>query len=173
MARAPRDGERQKVYDAEDAAFLDTSYAERLGRRGCTWLLDRMVATPWWSAAAGPSPALRPARADSTRSTTVVAGDRAEVRIGPGMDQPHVLSHELAHLVASPAAGHGPLFRAAHLDVALVLLGSHGAGRLAAGYARGHLPVAERGWPPPPDHGPGGLLAVWEARLALEALHAR
>lgn len=173
MAPPARDGERRKVYDAEDAAFLDTSYAERLGERGCTWLLERMAATPWWSAAVGGAPALRAARVDSTRSTTVVAGDRAEVRIGPGMDQAHVLSHELAHLVASPAAGHGPRFRAAHLDVALVLLGSHGAGRLAAGYARGDLPVAVRIWPPPADHGPGGLLAVWEARLALEALRAR
>ncbi len=173
MVGAPRDGERQKTYDAEDTAFLDTSYAERLGEQGCRWLLDRMAATPWWSAAGARPPALRAARVDSTRSTTVVAGDRAEVRIGPGMDQAHVLSHELAHLVASPAAGHGPLFRAAHLDVALVLLGSHGAGRLAAGYARGDLLVAERSWPPPADHGPGGLLAVWEARLALEALRAR
>ena len=168
-----RDGERQRVYDAEDAAFLDTSYAERLGERGCRWLLDRLAATPWWAAVAGGPPRLRAARVDSTRSTTVVGADRAEVRIAPGMDQPHVLSHELAHLVAGPAAGHGARFRAAHLDVATVLLGDHGVRRLGAAYARGLLLVAGRPWPPPPGHGDGGLLAVWEARRALEALRGR
>ncbi len=170
MGAAARDGERQKVYEAEDAAFLDTSYAERLGERGCRWLLDRLVSTPWWEVAAGSRPALLAARHDSARSTTAVAADRVEVRIGPGMDQAHVLSHELAHLVAGPETGHGPRFRTAHLDVATVLLGGHGTGRLAERYARGGLDLARRRWPPPPDHGEGGLLAVWEARRALDAL---
>jgi len=169
-----RDGDRQRVYDAEDAAFLETSYAERLGERGCRWLLDHLVALPWWSTATpGPPPVLRAARSDSGRSTTVVAGDRVEVRIGPGMDQAHVLSHELAHLVAPGGAGHGAAFRAAHLDVATLLLGAHGAGRLAEFYGRAGLAVAVRAWPPPPAHGPGGLLAVWQARLALEAVRHR
>ena len=168
-----RDADRQRVYDAEDAAFLDTSYAERLGERGCRWLLDKLVATPWWAAAAGVSPVLRAARIDSTRSTTVVGEGRLEVRIGPGMDQPHVLSHELAHLLASPEIGHAPLFRTAHVDVATVLLGRHGATRLAVRYARAGLAVAVRRWPPPPDHGDGGLLAVWEARRAIDALRLR
>lgn len=173
MAVAHRDGERQKVYDAEDAAFLDTSYAERLGERGCRWLLERLAATTWWSEVVGQPPVLRAARADSTRSTTVVTGELTEVRIGPGMDQAHVLSHELAHLVASPAAAHGPRFRTAHLDVATMVLGRHGADRLADRYQRAGLVVAPRTWPSAPDHGPGGLLAVWEARRALEALRRR
>ena len=173
MAGGPRDGERQKTYDAEDAAFLDTSYAERLGERGCRWLLERLTAMPWWAAAGGGHPVLRAARHDSARSTTVVAADRVEVRIGPGMDQAHVLSHELAHLVAGPETGHGASFRTAHLDVARILLGGHGADRLADCYARARLLIATRTWPRPPDHGPGGLLAVWEARLALEALRPR
>jgi len=158
------------VYDAEDAAFLETSYAERLGERGCRWLVDRLVVMPWWAAAAGALPVLKAARADSARSTTVVAGARAEVRVGPGMDQAHVLSHELAHLVASPAAGHNSRFRAAHVDVATILLGTHGAGRLADAYSRVGLAVAGRLWPPPAPHGPGGLLAVWASRRALEDL---
>jgi len=168
-----RDGDRQRVYDAEDAAFLETSYAERLGERGCRWLFDHLVAAPWWAAAAGPTPVLRAARSDSARSTTVVADDCTEVRIGPGMDQAHVLSHELAHLVAPAGAGHRGLFRAAHLDVATVVLGTHGAARLAEFYARAGLAVTARSWPPPPEHGPGGLLAVWQARLALDALRPR
>ena len=167
---AGRDADRQRVYDAEDAAFLDTSYADPLGERGCRWLVDRLVATAWWSTSGLPVPAVRAARADSTRSTTVVTGDHAELRIGPGMDQSHVLSHELAHLVATPAEGHGPLFRVAHVDVATVLLGSHGADRLAGRYSRARLGLAERRWPPPPDGGHGGLLAVWTARLAIDAL---
>ena len=170
---AERDGDRQRVYDAEDAAFLDTSYAERLGERGCRWLVTRLVAGPWWAASGLSAPVVRAARADSTRSTTVVAGDQAELRIGPGMDQAHVLSHELAHLLATPGAGHGRRYRAAHLDVASVLLGRHGADRLAVGYARAGLEVAGRCWPPPSDHGHGGLLAVWDARQALEALRTR
>jgi len=168
-----RDGDRQRVYDAEDAAFLETSYAERMGERGCRWLLDHLVALPWWSAAAGSLPLLRAARCDSARSTTVVAEGRTEVRIGPGMDQPHVLSHELAHLVAPAGAGHGGLFRAAHVDVANVVLGTHGVARLTDFYARSGLVVAARAWPPPPAYGPGGLLAVWQARMVIEALQPR
>ena len=169
-----RDADRQRVYDAEDAAFMETSYAERLGERGCCWLLDHLVALPWWSTAApGPTPLLRAARSDSARSTTVVADDRREVRIGPGMDQAHVLSHELAHLVAPAGAGHRDLFRAAHLDVATLILGTHGAARLSDFYGRAVLPVAARSWPAPPERGPGGLLAVWQARQALEALRPR
>ncbi|MEO5678535.1 MAG: hypothetical protein ABIS47_02595 [Acidimicrobiales bacterium] len=173
MAASGRDGDRQRVYDAEDAAFLDTSYAERLGERGCRWLLDRLTATAWWATAAGAPPTIRAARADSTRSTTVLAEGRAEVRIGPGMDQPHVLSHELAHVVAGLDAGHGPPFRAAHLDVAAAVLGGHGAGRLAQAYERARLTLGPRWWPAPPDHGPGGLLAIWESRVILEARHLR
>jgi hypothetical protein len=165
-----RDTDRQRVYDAEDAAFVDTSYADQVGERGCRWLVERLAATPWWASAGGAVPVLRAARIDSTRSTTVVAEGRIELRIGPGMDQPHVLSHELAHLLADPGAGHGPLFRAAHVDVASVLLGGHGADRLAARYGRAGLPLAVRRWPAPPEPGDGGLLAVWEARRALEAL---
>jgi len=89
------------------------------------------------------------------------------------MDQAHVLSHELAHIAASPAAGHGPRFRAAHLDVARVLLGRHGAGRLAQAYERAGLLVDRRQWPPPTEHGIGGLLAVWESREALDGLLRR
>lgn len=167
---AERDGDRQRVYEAEDAAFLETSYAERLGERGCRWLLDRLVATPWWASTGRPAPLLRAARVDSTRSTTVLADGRAELRIGPGMDQAHVLSHELAHLLATVPAGHGSGFRAAHVDVAAVLLGRHGATRLADRYTRAGLASAVRRWPSPPDAGDGGLLAVWEARRALESL---
>lgn len=170
---AARDVDRQRVYEAEDAAFLDTSYAERVGERGCRWLVERLVATSWWVAAGVPIPALRAARIDSARSTTVLRHQGTELRIGPGMDQPHVLSHELAHVLATPDEGHGPLFRSAHLDVATVLLGRHGAHRLGDGYARPGLPVAARRWPPPPDHGDGGLLAVWEARQLLDPLRPR
>lgn len=170
---AGRDTDRQRVYDAEDAAFLDTAYAERLGERGCRWLVERFVATPWWAATGGPVPRLRAARADSARSTTVLRADGAELRIGPGMDQAHVLSHELAHLLATPDAGHGPQYRAAHLDVAAVLLGRHGADRLAERLTRWALDVPARQWPPPPDHGDGGLLAIWQARQALDALRPR
>jgi hypothetical protein len=170
---AGRDGERQRVYDAEDAAFLDTSYAERLGQAGCRWLLERLAAGPWWAACGRTPPVLRAARADSTRSTTVVDGGGAEVRIGPGMDQAHVLSHEAAHLLATPGAGHGPLFRAAHRDVATVVLGRQGRDRLVERYARSGLDLAPRRWPPPPPSGDGGLLAVWEARQALDSLRRR
>jgi hypothetical protein len=165
-----RDADRQRVYDAEDAAFLDTSYGERLGERGCRWLLDRLVATAWWSAGGWAAPVLRPARMDATRSTTVRRVGSTELRIGPGMDQPAVLSHELAHVVATPEAGHGPSFRTAHVDVAAVLLGAHGADRLADRYRRAGLAMSPRSWPAPPPHGDGGLLAIWQARQSLDAL---
>ena len=164
-----RDVDRRRVYDAEDAAFLDTTYADRIGERGCRWLVDRLVATPWWQAAGAPVPQVRAARIDSARSTTVVRSGGAELRIGPGMDLAHVLSHELAHLLATPGAGHGPLYRAAHVDVATVLLGRHGANRLAERYARAGLALAPNRWPAPPNHGDGGLLAVWEARRSIDA----
>jgi len=170
---ATRDEDRQRVYDAEDSAFLDTAYAERLGERGCRWLVERFVATPWWVALGGAVPAVRAARADSSRSTMVVTHGRTELRIAPGMDQAHVVSHELAHVLATPDAGHGPSYRAAHIDVATVLLGGHGAGRLAVRYDRAGLMAASRRWPTPPQHGDGGILAVWQARQALDALRSR
>ncbi len=170
---AGRDVDRQRVYEAEDAAFLDTSYAERLGERGCRWLVERLVATPWWAAATGTTPVLRAARIDSTRSTTVLRQEGVELRIGPGMDQPHVLSHELAHVLATPDEGHGPRFRSAHVDVATVLLGRHGADRLGDRYARAGLTTASRRWPTPPLTGDGGLFAIWQARRAIDALRLR
>ncbi len=104
---------------------------------------------PWWRQAAGQvAPRVRAARADATHS--VAALDPAGawvVRIAPGHDQVVTLSHEVAHVLAAvtrgpaaPAEGaHGPRFRAAHVAVATVLLGPHGARLLSAAYRDARL----------------------------------
>jgi len=174
-----RDHQRAAVYRAEAEAFTDTLLDVPIGLDALHTLAGVLGADPWWVATTrGAEPAVRAARADALRSVAVVdATGRWTVRIAPGHDQVVTLSHELAHVLAglttgpaaSPVAAHGPLFRAAHLAVATVLLGTHGAGLLAAAYQREHLSLAATTpWlaPPPPDD-EHGLYGRWRQAIAL------
>jgi len=148
-AGAVRDAERTRVYAAEEAAFAGTLAEEPL-----SWAELEQLAADLLGAlrrtGVDPGPVrLRRARRDAAHSSARAGEDRAgEIRFAPGHEAPATLTHELAHLVAGPAAGHGPRFRAAHLAVAGLGLGARGAEILAGEYARARLPVATRHpWP--------------------------
>jgi len=175
-----RDSRRQQVYVAEELAFGQTLADESAGLDGVSTLAGILFADPWWvDATGGVVPRVVRARSDAHRSTAARdrRGDWA-LRIAPGHDQPPTLSHEAAHVLTSvaieatpgaTAAAHGPLFRAAHLDVATVVFGAHGRQLLAHEYRRAGLDVAPRtAWPEPPTPiEPHGIVGVWRRAIAL------
>ena len=59
------------------------------------------------------------------------------------------LAHELAHALAGVGHGHDARFRAALVDIVVVLAGPGPAAHLADALARFDLAVALRPWPPP------------------------
>jgi hypothetical protein len=177
---AVRDAQRQRVYEAEELAFGQTLADESAGLGGMATLAGILFADLWWvDATGGVVPRVVRARSDAHRSTA--SRDRRGdwvLRIAPGHDQPPTLSHEAAHVLttvateATPgatAAAHGPVFRAAHLDVATVVFGAHGRQLLAHEYRKAGLDVAPRTvWPEPPipieAH---GIVGVWRRASAL------
>ena len=61
---------------------------------------------------------------------------------------PATLVHELAHALAGVAAGHGPAFRRAHVDLVGYVFGDTEAGWLLDAYAQmGLEPGSARGGP--------------------------
>ena len=62
---------------------------------------------------------------------------------------PATLIHELAHVLAGVDAGHGELFRRAHVDVASFAFGSDRGRWLEAAYAGAGLSLGTRRWPQP------------------------
>ncbi len=174
-----RDHQRAAVYRAEALAFTDTLLDVPIGLDAVQTLAGMLFTEPWWRRTTGEVvPRVRAARTDATRS--VAALDPAGawvVRIAPGHDQVVTLSHEVAHVLASVAGGsappaggaHGPQFRAAHVAVAAVLLGLHGARLLSTAYRDARLeqlippPWAE---PPTPDD-EHGLYGRWQQAIAL------
>jgi hypothetical protein len=74
---------------------------------------------------------------------------------------PATLIHELAHVLAGVAAGHGPVFRRAHVDLAGFAFGDTEAGWLLDAYAAMGLTTGGRHWPTPPvRRGAGGAVAL-------------
>lgn len=59
------------------------------------------------------------------------------------------LIHELAHALAGTAEGHGPVFRAAHLDLMSLVAQPADVEWLRRAYAAHGLAVGERQWDQP------------------------
>jgi hypothetical protein len=154
----PVDRERQRVYDAEDAAFGGTLLHEHLAWDDMVVAFHAVVGGAWWRSLGVTVPALVRARADSARSSS----DGASIRIAPAGQTALTVAHELAHhLVAalSPPErpAHGPEFRAAALRTVAVLGGTWARGALDAEWERWGVPAGAWAWAEPPA-GPGHLL---------------
>lgn len=139
------DDDRAQVYAAELAAFDGTDLEAQVAFDEVVALAERVMLDPWWPVE--PVPVL-PARADA-RSSSTRAGRDVVIRLARPQQTPATVVHELAHVLAGIDAGHGPLFRRAHVDVALVAFGCEPAGWLATAYLAAGLALAERAWPSP------------------------
>lgn len=155
------------VYDAEDHAFLETTYAEPLGMIALHGLSGLLQAHPWWKASGCPFD-LAATRREARSSRAVTApGRSAQVRIAVGAESAIVLAHEAAHLLihrhVPSAPAHGAEFAQADLDVCTIVLGVRGARRLADAFASAGITTAPRLWrePPPDMLSPRGLLGDW------------
>ncbi len=157
---ASRDDERTAVYAAEAVAFDGTDLESTLPLERLQDLVAELTATAWWS---GPPVAVTAARRDaassSARDRQVAAGGPASVRIAAGQCTIATVVHELAHCLAGVDAGHGPVFRAAMLDVVTVATnldptdrrGALHVAQLRQAFDEARLAVGERRWPAPPS----------------------
>ena len=151
-----RDDQRAAVYAAEIAAFDGTDLESVIDIDRVLGLVRGVVSTEWWP---GPDVVARAARTDARSSTARHdGGPVTTIRIARPQATIATASHELAHALASVAAGHGERFRRAHLDVVSVMTnlpgdqrrGSLHVDQLAGAYAAAGLAIGERDWPEPP-----------------------
>lgn len=139
---------REAVYAAEIAAFEGTTY-ESIATFDRIAATTRSVTTAeWWPRG---EIAVRPARSDASSSTTRQRGaDAPVIRLAAPQMTPATLVHELAHVLAGVSAGHGAVFRRAHLDLCSAVFGDEPAAWLADAYRSASLEVGARTWPAPP-----------------------
>ncbi len=148
----------EAVYAAELAAFDGTDLEDVVEFAQLRTSMMSVMAGEWWP---GPSVDVSPTRTDAStsRCTTSGAGDRTEIRLAGSQTTVATAAHELAHALAGVGAGHGPLFRAAYLDVVAVITNIDTTDRrrelhvdqLATAFSSSGLQVAPRRWPPPPS----------------------
>jgi len=142
---------RQAVYAAELAAFDGTSYESVVRFETLLALADRITSAAWWPH--GPVEVVR-ARRDASSSSTRQRGSAAPVvRLAAPQMTPATLLHEFAHVLAGVAAGHGALFRRAHVDLVGDVFGADEAGWLLDAYAAVGLSPGQRAWSAPPIRG--------------------
>jgi hypothetical protein len=161
------DNERTALYSAELAAFDGTDLEVVGGYELVAGRVDEVVTGEWWP---GPSVDVRLARTDARASSTrcageVEAGATAIIRLAPEQITVATAAHELAHALAGAAAGHGPLFRRAYLDVVAVVtnldstdrrLDLH-VGQLQQAFLARDLGVDDRQWAAPPVESVGPI----------------
>jgi putative metallohydrolase (TIGR04338 family) len=150
---------RAAVYAAEIAAFEGTSYESITAFDALVALAATVTTAPWWPH--GPVD-VRRARTDASSSSARQRGIGAPVvRLAAPQMTPATLVHELAHALAGVAAGHGPRFRRAHVDLVAYVFGDTEAGWLLDAYAHMGLAPGPRWWPSPPiRHEAGGPVAL-------------
>lgn len=156
------DRDRQRVYDAEDAAFGGTTMDEALEWHEVEVLVAAVVADPWWTSLGIVTPRLRAARSDARTSCS----DGEVVRISregqTAVTVVHELAHHLSGHLAWPADPEGPSphdgrFRATALRVATIVGGTPGADALARSWERHGLCVAAWPWGEPVGRPPRAL----------------
>ncbi len=147
------------MYAAELVAFEGTELEVVEPFEVVSAFVRSLVTGTWWPA--GPV-VVRRARQDARTSTTRAggAGGIVEIRLSRPQCTRATAVHELAHALAGPAAGHGPMFRRAHVDVAAVVFGAERAGWLADAYVGVRLNLGARAWPEPSAGGLGHAIAL-------------
>ena len=140
---------RTALAEAEAAAFGGTDLdVEReiddLARRAAV-----VTGGSWWRTAGGPRVTVSAARSSARSSRARDERGAVAVALAAGQRDVATLAHELAHALAGVAHGHDARFRAALVDVMVVLAGPGPAAHLADALARFDLAVAVRSWPPP------------------------
>ena len=144
---------RAEVYAAELAAYEGTDLEAVVAFDELVALADRVMSEAWWPSGRVP---VRRARSDA-RSSATRHTSRAVIHLAAPQMTPATLIHELAHVLAGVGAGHGELFRRAHVDLASFAFGSERGRWLAEAYAGAGLSLGTRRWPQPPL---GDALAV-------------
>jgi hypothetical protein len=149
---------REAVYAAEIAAFEGTSYESLVTFDELAALAVSISSAAWWPHG---QVSVVPARRDARTSSTRQRGEAAPVvRLAAPQMTPATLIHELAHVLAGLAAGHGEVFRRAHVDLAGVAFGATEASWLLDAYDAVGLPAGARAWPDPTPHRRGGPIAL-------------
>jgi hypothetical protein len=152
-----RDGDRSAVAAAEAAAFDGTDLETVRPFAVVAEAIHAVTATAWWPG--GPVrviAARSDARSSSARS---VVGVPSVIRLAADQLTIATAAHELAHVLAGPAVGHGPVFLAAYLDVLGVITNLDSADRrrylhvdqLRQAVHAGGLVVGQRAWLDSPD----------------------
>lgn len=145
---------RADVYAAEIAAFEGTAYEDHVPLAELQELAGRLCRLAWW---AKENIRVVAARSDAASSSTRQRNSATPViRLASPQMTPATVVHELAHALAGLAAGHGPLFRRAYVDLAGAAFGAEPARWLADEFAALRLPLARRQWPTPED--PPGVI---------------
>jgi hypothetical protein len=139
---------RTEVYAAELAAYEGTDLETIVPLADLVAAAHRLTSAPWWPP--GRDVAVRPARRDARSSTTRW---RSSIVIHVAAEQATraTLVHELAHALAGASAGHGPVFRRAHVDLASAAFGGDRGAWLAAAYRVAGLTLGARTWDPPAE----------------------
>lgn len=150
---------REAVYAAEIAAFEGTSFESVTPFADLLDLAALIVGAEWWPHG---DIEVVPARADAgSSSTRQRTGSAPVVRLAAPQMTPATVVHEFAHVLAGVGAGHGEVFRRAHVDLVGYALGDKPAGWLLDGYAAMGLAPGRRSWPAPPvRRNAGGPVAL-------------
>lgn len=109
-----------------------------------------VTAGEWWRAVGAPAVVVEPARSSARSSSARGRAGTILIRLAVGQRDRATLAHELAHALAGIDEGHGPVFRAALVDVVDVLGGGAvEAGALARRFVADGLHLAPRRWVAP------------------------
>lgn len=141
-----KDVGRATVYAAERAAFEGTSYESIVAFEVVCALAQRIENSGWWGRRAV---LLMLSRSDADSSCTR-RGEPPEVRISAAQMTLATLIHEFAHVLAGVDAGHGNVYRRAHVDLAAWAFGATEGGWLLDAYLSMDLNVGPRTWIEPP-----------------------
>jgi hypothetical protein len=161
------DLDHRALYAAELAAFDGTDLEDARPFVQVRLLIDAVVADPWWPCG---GVEVRAARSDAQSSSTRCAVSGAgpgTIRLAASQMTIATAAHELAHVLAGPARGHGALFRRAYLDVVRVMTNIDSTDRrldlhvdqLTEAFSAAGLEVGARDWPAPPA-GTGSAFAL-------------
>ena len=150
---------REAVYAAEIAAFEGTSYESLVPIAELCQLATTILGSAWWPHGTIEVVA---ARSDARSSSTRQRGNALPVvRLAVPQMTAATLVHEFAHVLAGVSAGHGPIFRRAHVDLAGYSFGERQAGWLLDAYAAMGLAAGDRRWSAPPAaRATGGPVAL-------------